>query len=111
MGHAFENALIDTVVRYQRMAGRNTLWLPGTDHASIAVSAILDRQFKAEGLKTREEVGRDRYWSGPGNGKLNPAAPSSTSCGNSGYPWTGAGALHHGRRAVPRSADRLYQTL
>jgi valyl-tRNA synthetase len=60
MGHAFENALIDTVVRYQRMAGRNTLWLPGTDHASIAVSTILDRQFQAEGLK-KEEVGRDRY--------------------------------------------------
>ncbi|MBE9136964.1 valine--tRNA ligase [Nodosilinea sp. LEGE 07088] len=60
MGHAFENALIDTVVRYQRMAGRNTLWLPGTDHASIAVSTILDRQFQAEGLK-KEDVGRDRY--------------------------------------------------
>ncbi|MBE9157587.1 valine--tRNA ligase [Nodosilinea sp. LEGE 06152] len=60
MGHAFENALIDTLVRYQRMAGRNTLWLPGTDHASIAVSAILDRQFQAEGLK-KEDVGRDRY--------------------------------------------------
>ncbi|MEA5449502.1 valine--tRNA ligase [Leptolyngbya sp. CCNP1308] len=60
MGHAFENALIDTLVRYQRMAGRNTLWLPGTDHASIAVSTILDRQFQAEGLK-KEDVGRDRY--------------------------------------------------
>ncbi len=60
MGHAFENALIDTIVRYQRMAGRNTLWLPGTDHASIAVSTILDRQFQAEGLK-KEDVGRDRY--------------------------------------------------
>ncbi|PSN78023.1 valine--tRNA ligase, partial [filamentous cyanobacterium CCP4] len=60
MGHAFENALIDTLVRYQRMAGRNTLWLPGTDHASIAVSTILDRQFQAEGL-SKEDVGRDRY--------------------------------------------------
>lgn len=60
MGHAFENALIDTIVRYQRMAGRNTLWLPGTDHASIAVSTILDRQFQAEGLR-KEDVGRDRY--------------------------------------------------
>ena len=37
MGHAFEETLIDTVVRYQRMTGKNTLWLPGTDHASIAV--------------------------------------------------------------------------
>ena len=60
MGHAFENALIDTLVRYQRMVGRNTLWLPGTDHASIAVSTILDRELRSQG-KTREEVGRDRY--------------------------------------------------
>jgi len=48
MGHAFESALIDTLVRYKRMTGKNTLWLPGTDHASIAVQAILDRQLKAE---------------------------------------------------------------
>ncbi len=60
MGHAFENALIDTLVRYQRMTGRNTLWLPGTDHASIAVSTILDRELRGEG-KTREDVGRERY--------------------------------------------------
>ena len=60
MGHAFENALIDTLVRYQRMAGRNTLWLPGTDHASIAVQTILENQFKVQG-KTREDVGRDQF--------------------------------------------------
>lgn len=60
MGHAFENALIDTLVRYQRMLGKNALWLPGTDHASIAVSAILDRAIRAKGL-TREQVGRDVY--------------------------------------------------
>ncbi|QQE64198.1 valine--tRNA ligase [Leptolyngbya sp. BL0902] len=60
MGHAFENALIDTIVRYQRMAGRNTLWLPGTDHASIAVATILDKQLQAEG-KAKEDLGRDDY--------------------------------------------------
>jgi valyl-tRNA synthetase len=60
MGHAFESALIDTLVRYQRMRGRNTLWLPGTDHASIAVSTILDKELKAEG-KTRQAVGRNAY--------------------------------------------------
>ena len=60
MGHAFESALIDTLVRYHRMIGRNTLWLPGTDHASIGVSTILDRNLKAQG-KTRQEVGREAY--------------------------------------------------
>jgi valyl-tRNA synthetase len=60
MGHAFESALIDTLVRYHRMTGRNTLWLPGTDHASIAVSTIMDNKLKAEGT-TRQEIGRDAY--------------------------------------------------
>ena len=60
MGHAFESALIDTLIRYHRMIGCNTLWLPGTDHASIAVSTIVDKQIKAEG-KTRQDVGREAY--------------------------------------------------
>ena len=60
MGHAFESALIDTLVRYQRMQGRNTLWLPGTDHASIGVHTILDKQIKAEG-QTLEALGRDQF--------------------------------------------------
>ncbi|TRU21062.1 MAG: valine--tRNA ligase [Microcystis aeruginosa Ma_MB_S_20031200_S102] len=60
MGHAFESSLIDTLVRYKRMTGKNTLWLPGTDHASIAVQAILDRQLKAE--KTdRYQLGREKF--------------------------------------------------
>ncbi|PHJ65273.1 valyl-tRNA synthetase [Nostoc linckia z18] len=60
MGHAFESALIDTLVRYHRMQGRNTLWLPGTDHASIAVHTMLEKQLKTEG-KTRYELGRDQF--------------------------------------------------
>ncbi len=60
MGHAFEQSLIDTIVRYQRMKGKNTLWLPGTDHASIAVQTILEKQFAEEG-RSRESVGRDRF--------------------------------------------------
>jgi valyl-tRNA synthetase len=60
MGHAFESALIDTLVRYHRMKGRNTLWLPGTDHASIAVQTILENQLKKEG-KTRYDLGREKF--------------------------------------------------
>ncbi|MBC7970534.1 MAG: valine--tRNA ligase [Verrucomicrobia bacterium] len=60
MGHAFEHSLIDVLVRYHRMLGRNTLWLPGTDHASIAVSTILDKELKAQ-RKKRQDVGREAY--------------------------------------------------
>jgi valyl-tRNA synthetase len=60
MGHAFNTALIDTIVRYQRLAGRNVLCLPGTDHASIAVQTILEKQLKAEG-KRKEDLGREAF--------------------------------------------------
>lgn len=60
MGHALGQTIMDILVRYNRMKGCNTLWVPGTDHASIAVSTILDRQLKAEG-KTRQNVGRETY--------------------------------------------------
>ena len=60
MGHAFQEILIDILIRYHRMRGFNTLWLPGTDHASIAVQTILDKQIKAEG-KTNQEIGREKF--------------------------------------------------
>jgi valyl-tRNA synthetase len=60
MGHAFNTALIDTVVRFQRLQGKNVLCLPGTDHASIAVQTILERQLKAEGLR-KEDLGREAF--------------------------------------------------
>ncbi len=60
MGHAFNTALIDTIVRFQRLQGKNVLCLPGTDHASIAVQTILDKQLKAEG-KRKEDLGREAF--------------------------------------------------
>jgi len=60
MGHAFNTALIDTIVRFQRLQGRNVLCLPGTDHASIAVQTILEKQLKADG-KRKEDLGREAF--------------------------------------------------
>ncbi len=60
MGHALNMSIMDVLTRYQRMRGRNTLWLPGTDHASIAVQTILEKQLKAEG-KTRYDIGREKF--------------------------------------------------
>ena len=52
--------MIDVVVRFQRLLGKNVLCLPGTDHASIAVQTILEKQLKSEG-KTSEDIGRDEF--------------------------------------------------
>ncbi|MFM9109854.1 MAG: valine--tRNA ligase [Prochlorococcaceae cyanobacterium] len=60
MGHAFNTALIDTIVRFQRLQGKNVLCLPGTDHASIAVQTILEKRIRAEGGRL-DDLGRDAF--------------------------------------------------
>lgn len=60
MGHGFNNTIMDTLTRYHRMKGDNTLWQPGTDHAGIATQMVVERQVNAEG-KTRHEVGREDF--------------------------------------------------
>jgi len=60
MGHALNGSMQDTLVRMQRMRGRNTLWLLGTDHASIAVHAVLEKELRAEGT-SRHELGREAF--------------------------------------------------
>ena len=60
MGHALNNAIQDSIIRFKRMQGYEALWLPGTDHASIATEVKIVDQMKAEGL-TKEEVGREGF--------------------------------------------------
>ena len=60
MGHGFNNTIMDTLTRYHRMKGDNTLWQPGTDHAGIATQMVVERQLNAEN-KTRHDLGRDAF--------------------------------------------------
>ncbi|MDH5711200.1 MAG: valine--tRNA ligase, partial [Gammaproteobacteria bacterium] len=60
MGHGFNNTVMDTLIRYHRMKGDNTLWQPGTDHAGIATQMVVERQLEAEG-KSRHDLGRDAF--------------------------------------------------
>lgn len=60
MGHAFQQTLMDVLIRYHRMKGDNTLWLVGTDHAGIATQMVVERQLLAEG-KSRHELGREAF--------------------------------------------------
>ncbi|MDH3633723.1 MAG: valine--tRNA ligase [Gammaproteobacteria bacterium] len=60
MGHAFQDTIMDTLIRYHRMKGDNTLWQPGTDHAGIATQMVVERQLGHEG-KTRHDLGRDAF--------------------------------------------------
>ncbi len=60
MGHAFQDTIMDALIRYNRMQGRNTLWQPGMDHAGIATQMVVERQLQGEGT-SRTELGRDKF--------------------------------------------------
>lgn len=60
MGHAFQDTVMDTLIRFHRMQGDATLWQPGTDHAGIATQMVVERQLQAQGL-SRHDLGRDKF--------------------------------------------------
>ena len=60
MGHALNNTLQDILVRYKRMCGFNTLWMPGMDHAGIATQNVVEKQLSSEGI-SREDLGRKKF--------------------------------------------------
>jgi valyl-tRNA synthetase len=60
MGHAFQQTLMDALIRYHRMRGYNTNWVVGTDHAGIATQIVVERQLEMEG-KTRHDLGREKF--------------------------------------------------
>ncbi|EKN3512975.1 TPA: valine--tRNA ligase [Yersinia enterocolitica] len=76
MGHAFQQTIMDTLIRYQRMQGKNTLWQAGTDHAGIATQMVVERKIAAEEGKTRHDYGRDAFidkiwqWKGESGGTI-----------------------------------------
>lgn len=60
MGHAFNQTIMDSLTRYHRMRGHNTLWVPGTDHAGIATQIVVERKLQGEG-KSRNDLGRKNF--------------------------------------------------
>lgn len=60
MGHGFNNAIMDALIRYRRMQGYNTLWQPGTDHAGIATQMVVERQLGLQNI-TRHDLGREKF--------------------------------------------------
>ncbi|MCO4798632.1 MAG: valine--tRNA ligase [Colwelliaceae bacterium] len=61
MGHAFQQTIMDTLIRYQRMQGKKTLWQSGCDHAGIATQMVVERKIAAEEEKTRHDYGREAF--------------------------------------------------
>ncbi len=76
IGHMLEHTEIDVTVRWHRMLGENTLWLPGTDHAGIATQMVVERRLAEEGIK-RLELGREEFEKRVWQWKAKYGEPSS----------------------------------
>ncbi|NUW73747.1 valine--tRNA ligase [Vibrio mediterranei] len=76
MGHAFQDTIMDTLIRAERMKGKNTLWQVGTDHAGIATQMVVERKIAAEEGKTKHDYGREAFidkiweWKGESGGTI-----------------------------------------
>jgi valyl-tRNA synthetase len=112
MGHMFEHSIIDAQVRWQRMCGKVTLWVPGTDHAGIATQIMVERQLATENL-TRQQLGREKFeervwkWKDEYGGKIvEQMKRAGVSCDWSREHFTLEPALS---RAVREAFVRLYE--
>ncbi len=106
MGHAFQDTIMDALIRYQRMSGFDTLWQPGTDHAGIATQMVVERQLNAAG-QSRVDLGREAFVARSGmEGPIRrPHRPSDAPAGRLGGLVTrqvhhGPGTLAGGHRSV-----------
>ena len=87
MGHALNNTLQDILIRFRRMQGFNTLWMPGTDHAGIATQSVVEKNLLAETGQNRHQIGREKLvakiweWKNQyGNRILEQLAAIGASC-------------------------------
>ena len=79
MGHAFNQTIMDSLTRYHRMRGFNTMWVPGTDHAGIATQIVVERQLQDQGI-SRHDLGREKLPPRSGSGRSNRARRSRARC-------------------------------
>ena len=105
MGHAFQQTLMDVLIRYHRMRGDNTLWQVGTDHAGIATQIVVENQLQAEGNVAPRARRERSSSSASGHGKQESARRSPARCGGSARRATGRASASPWTRAV-RRGDR-----
>src|ERR1700704_2330029 len=106
MGHMLEHTEIDVTVRWHRMRGDDTLWLPGTDHAGIATQMVVERQLREEGID-RRQMGREKFekrvwqWKEESGGTIKrQMVRRAASCDGSREPFTLAEGLSRAVREV-----------
>jgi len=105
MGHALNNVLQDIMIRFRRMEGYNTLWMPGTDHAGIATQNVVEKHLSAQGI-SRHDLGREKFiekvweWKDKWGGEIINQLKR-----------LGTPAFHHGCGTIAGSARSLCTSL
>ena len=106
IGHALDEMPQDVLIRYHRMKGDPTLWVPGTDHAAIATEVKVVDALRKEGL-TKNQIGREKFLERTWEWKRSTAEGSSASCASWVCPATGVGSALRWTRACPAPCGRL----
>jgi len=106
MGHAFQDTIMDSMVRYHRMKGHNTLWQAGTDHAGIATQMVVERLINAEG-KTRTITAVKNSPKKSGSGNRSPATPSPNNCVAWAHHWTGHANVSPWTKVCPLQSPKF----
>jgi tRNA synthetases class I (I, L, M and V) len=112
MGHAFQQTLMDALIRYHRMRGENANWVVGTDHAGIATQIVVERQLEEEG-KSRHDLGREKFvervwqWKQQSGATITRQMRRLGELGIRGHRRPEGGLLHDGRQDVPRRRGGL----
>ena len=106
MGHAFQQTLMDVLIRWHRMRGYNTLWQLGTDHAGIATQIVVENQLQGRGNVAARPRPREIRRARLGSGRRSPARRSRTRCAGSARPATGRASASRWTRACPPRCSR-----
>ena len=110
IGHALDNTLQDVVIRYERLRGKDALWVVGTDHAGIATQMVVERQLEAQPGQAHQLHAARSSSPRCGSGRPRAAARSPASCAGSAARWTGAASSSRWTRTSPARWSRCSST-
>ena len=105
MGHAFQQTIMDALIRHARMSGKNTLWQGGSDHAGIATQKIVENQLAAEG-KSRHDLGREAFVERVWQWKHESGSTITRQMRRLGAAWTGRANASRWTKGCPRRCAR-----
>ena len=111
IGHALDNTLQDIVIRYERLRGKDALWVVGTDHAGIATQMVVERQLEERQDKRTNYTREEFVAQGLGMERGKRRHDHAASCADWAVRWTGPRTVHDGRRHFTKAVTKVFVDL